>query len=224
MSTPETRLRRRHLLGSATAAVMTTCVTDLPRMRMLITNPTRSPGLTRPLPCVRRLAEGGRLSPLSGTTLLDFAGATQVFAFAGLRPVWLAPTIAPVVTTEGVAVVPTHTFESHPALEILFVPGGGAQGVVAAMFDRVFQEFLKKAAGEASWSGWVYTGAFMIAAAGLLDGCRATTYWSQIPNLKLLAERFKIEAVEGYPRYVLDHKKKRFTGGGVSSSVDLRWR
>jgi cyclohexyl-isocyanide hydratase len=156
-----------------------------------------------------------------GATLLDFAGATQIFKFAGATPIWLAARECPVETTEGVTVLPTHTFKDHPPIDILFVPGGGAEGVIASMFDPVFQRFLRDAAGKASWAGAVCTGAFIIAAAGLLDGCKATTYWSQIPNLKLLGETLKIEAAEGYPRYVLDPDKKRFTGGGVSSSIDL---
>jgi cyclohexyl-isocyanide hydratase len=156
-----------------------------------------------------------------GATLLDFAGATQIFKFAGMVPVWLAARRGPGETTEGVSVLPTHTFDNHPHIDVIFVPGGGAPGVVAAMFDPPMQGFLRDAAGEASWVGSVCTGAFILAATGLLDGCRATTYWSQIPNLRLLREKLKIEVPEGFPRFVIDADKKRFTGGGVSSSMDL---
>ena len=58
----------------------------------------------------------------------------------------------------------------------------------------------------------------MVATAGLLDGCRASTYWSQLPNLKLFP---KLIVEPGYPRWVIDEEKHRFSGGGISSSIDL---
>ncbi len=156
-----------------------------------------------------------------GVTLLDFAGATQIFKFAGMTPIWLAANKSVVETTEGVSVLPGHTFRDHPHIDILFVPGGGASGVVASMFDPDIRGFLAAVAAKASWVGSVCTGAFILAAAGLLDGCKSTTYWSQIPNLKLLRDKLKLEIPDGYPRFVIDSDKKRFTGGGISSSMDL---
>lgn len=161
-----------------------------------------------------------------GATLLDFAGATQVFAFASsekvrFTPTWLAARMAPVATTEGVSVMPNRTFADAPALDVLFVPGGGADGVIAAMFDPVFQRFLTAHAPKAQWVGSVCTGAFILAAAGLLEGCDVTTYWSQRENLELLREKLKIHVVAKFPRSVLDPQRRRFTGGGISSSLDL---
>jgi transcriptional regulator GlxA family with amidase domain len=52
-----------------------------------------------------------------GCTLLDFAGATQVFAYTpGFRVVWIAATLDPVSTTESVSVMPNATFDDHPPL------------------------------------------------------------------------------------------------------------
>ena len=154
-----------------------------------------------------------------GCTLLDFAGATQVFAYTpGFEVVWIAANRDPVPTTEGVSVMPNATFDDHPPLSILFVPGGGSDGVGAAMLDPAFQTWLKQAASQAEWVGSVCTGAFILAAAGLFDGCQATTYWSARPVLELFP---KVELVPGYPRWHLDEDKKRFSGGGISSSIDL---
>ena len=55
----------------------------------------------------------------------------------------------------------------------------------------------------------------MIAAAGLLDGYQATCHWSVIACLKLFP---KVTVVNGCPRYLRD--RNRFTGGGISSSID----
>ncbi len=154
-----------------------------------------------------------------GCTLLDFAGATQVFAYTpGFDVVWIAANRDPVPTTEGVSVLPNATFDDHPPLSILFVPGGGSDGVSAAMLDPTFQAWLKHAANQADWAGSVCTGAFILAAAGLFDGCEATTYWSARPVLELFPQ---IEVVPGYPRWHLDEDRKRFSGGGISSSIDL---
>ena len=150
-----------------------------------------------------------------GCTLLDFAGATQVFAFAGVTPVWLAATCEPVKTTEGVEVVPGGTFDDPGEIDILFVPGGG-DAVAKAMLDRTLVGFVREAGSSASWAGSVCTGAFILAAAGLLDGYEATTYWSQRENLALFP---KIKVSAGYPRWVIHGN--RFSGGGVSSSIDL---
>lgn len=155
-----------------------------------------------------------------GCTLLDFAGATQVFApWTGLnvKVEWIAQELQPLPTTEGVSVMPTVTIDKAPALDVLFVPGGGGDGVSFAMLDPRFQAGVRKLAEGTAHVGSVCTGAFVLAAAGLLDGYRATTYWSQLDNLALFP---KIEVdVHCYPRHLFD--RDRFTGGGVSSSIDL---
>ena len=151
-----------------------------------------------------------------GCTLLDFAGATQVFAFAGVTPVWLAASREPINTTEGVQVVPGGTFDDPGGeIDIVFVPGGG-DAVSKAMLDKTLVGFVREAGTAASWAGSVCTGAFILAAAGLLDGYEATTYWSQRENLALFP---KIKVSAGYPRWVIHCN--RFSGGGVSSSIDL---
>lgn len=157
-----------------------------------------------------------------GCTLLDFAGATQIFAYtSGFEVVWIAADRDPIPTTEGVTVNPGATFDDHPPLSIVFVPGGGSEGVSAAMLDPRFQTWLKGVVASADWAGSVCTGAFILAAAGAFDGCSATTYWSARPVLEMFPT---LTVVPGYPRWHLDEEKKRFSGGGISSSLDLALR
>jgi len=165
-------------------------------------------------------------------TLLDFAGATQVFAFSGglFTPFWISSRGPEecIRTSENVQVVADFSFDDHPPIDVLFVPGGGAgawdpargesSGVVGAMLDPAWQAFIRKAAGQAQWVGSVCVGAFILAAAGLFDGCEATTYWSQRENLALFPT---IAVAPGFPRFVIDVPNRRFSGGGVSSSIDL---
>lgn len=156
-------------------------------------------------------------------TLVDFVGATEVFNNTpGMVIHWLAPTLAPVTTSENMQVLPTGTFDDLPAeVTVFFVPGGNFAGVEYAMFNPQYQDFIKKASARAQWAGSVCTGGFIMAAANELRNCQVTTYWSQIPNFSLLQEKCGFTVAEGYPRFLLDRTHHRFTGGGISSSFDL---
>ena len=160
-----------------------------------------------------------------GCTLLDFTGATQMFTpytGAGFKPVWIAEYGWPVITTEGVAVTPNYTFETAPEVDILFIPGGGGSGVSAAMLDDSFVENIDKLADKASYAGSVCTGAFIFGATGRFSGLAATTYWSQLGNLSLFPD--VTVAQDSYPPGLFNPPaggKTIFSGGGVSSSIDL---
>ncbi len=155
-----------------------------------------------------------------GCTLMDFAGAAQVFGSSdGFKPILIANEA--ITTTEGVIVQPNYSFDKHPPIDILFCPGGGSEGVTKTMEDKVFINFLNRVAKKATWKGSVCTGAFILAAAGLLKNRTVTTYWSQLSTLGLLSDKYNLKVPNGYPRYLVDKKNKTFTGGGISSSVDL---
>lgn len=157
-----------------------------------------------------------------GCTLLDFAGASQVFAMTpGFEVIWLASSVESIKTTEKVSVLPEYNFHCHPEIDILFVPGGGADGVIEAMSDPEIQAFLKRTADNkhAQWIGSICTGAFVVAAAGLFNGCQVRTYWSQLQNLALFSQLTVCQNI--YPRSIFDEDNQRFSGGGVSSSIDL---
>ncbi|MBI1779945.1 MAG: DJ-1/PfpI family protein [Sphingobacteriales bacterium] len=160
-----------------------------------------------------------------GVTLMDFTGATDVFnsAYGNFTVIWLAEEKRPIKTSAATFVYPNYSFtDAYPHIDILYVPGGHADGVINnAMFNEAYQNFIKTAAVNAQWTGSVCVGAFILAAAGLLNNCTVTTYWSQLNNLRLLEGYCNISIPEGYPRGIIDEQQKRFTGGGISSSVDL---
>ena len=127
-----------------------------------------------------------------------------------------------ITTTEGLTVLSDYSLDLYPAIDILFIPGGGDQGVIAAMNNNKVLDFINTVSPNCQWRGSVCTGAFILAASGILKNCKATTYWSLLPVLDRLSDKLNLEVpLNSYPRYLIDIKSKLFTGGGISSSLDL---
>jgi len=97
----------------------------------------------------------------------------------------VAKSIAPVPSDSGLSLVPTHTFENCPQLDLICIPGGSA-GVVGAMGDPDTIEFVQRQARAAKYVTSVCPGAFILGAAGLLKGRRATTHWAFTELLPLV--------------------------------------
>lgn len=145
-------------------------------------------------------------------TQLDLTGPAQVFTHlpgAQLHLVWHR--IEPVGTDAGFAIVPTTTLSEVPQADVLFVPGG--QGAFELFGDDLVLEFLSRQADPARYVASVCTGAFLLGAAGLLRGRRATTHWASLELLALLG------AQPTRQRVVRDGNV--ITGAGVSSGIDL---
>ncbi|PIL29715.1 hypothetical protein GSI_08153 [Ganoderma sinense ZZ0214-1] len=113
----------------------------------------------------------------------------------------------------GVSVVPTHTHETVPDLDVLLVPGG--IGVIEETAKPTV-EFVKKTYPKLKYLITVCNGASIPAAAGVLDGKRATTNkaaWkaatSAGPNVNWVKTA----------RYVVDGNC--WTSAGVSAGIDV---
>ncbi|NAZ74319.1 DJ-1/PfpI family protein [Kineococcus sp. T13] len=145
-------------------------------------------------------------------TQLDFTGPAQVLDRLPGAQVHLAwHDTAPVVTDCGWSIVPTTTLTNCPPADILFVPGG--EGAFDLFDDDVALDFLRRQAATARWVTSVCTGSFALAAAGLLEGKRATSHWASLP---MLAE-FGVEPVA--ERVVVDGAV--VTGAGITSGIDF---
>jgi transcriptional regulator GlxA family with amidase domain len=127
----------------------------------------------------------------------------------------VAETHEPIVSGQSFALTPTATFDDFEAnrANVLLVPG--ARDVTPARINPRYMNFLRAQGADAAHVTSVCTGALLLGYAGLLDGYRATTHWAAIPELQEIAG---VAVVNGYPRWV--HDRNRFTGGGVSSSLD----
>lgn len=95
--------------------------------------------------------------------------------------------------------------------DIVIVPGGPGQS--AQMENEVLLDWLRAADATSTWTTSVCTGSLLLAAAGLLDGRRATSHWLALDALK------KFGAEPTGERVVVDGKY--VTAAGVSSGIDM---
>ena len=93
----------------------------------------------------------------------------------------LSATLRVVSVTSNVCVGQIHLGSGGTSADVLVVPGG--DGAFDAMLDPAVVAFVRREAERATWVTSVCTGAFVIGAAGLLAGKRATTHWASKPML-----------------------------------------
>lgn len=126
----------------------------------------------------------------------------------------IGPAAGPVRSAQGPQVVATHAYDQASATDVVVVPGG--IGTRTLVEDRAFLGWLAGWAGKAELVTSVCTGSGVLAAAGLLDGHRATSNkrafsWaeSQGPGVDWVREA----------RWVADGD--RWTSSGVAAGMDM---
>ncbi len=145
-------------------------------------------------------------------TQLDFMGPVQFLSrLPGAVVHVAAASLDPVPTDCNVALVPTTSFADCPQADILCVPGG--HGVREALHDGATVPFIAVQAPGARWVTSVCTGAFLLGAAGLLKGKRATCHWGYTQLLPLVG-------AEHQPGRVVEDGNV-ITAGGVTSGIDF---
>jgi cyclohexyl-isocyanide hydratase len=146
-----------------------------------------------------------------GFTLLDLAGPQSALGFHGVTHI-VSKTLEPVPTDNGLVFQPSATYDSCPRdLDALFVPGGA--GTAEAMEDPDALRFLNDRAPRSKYVTSVCSGSLILAAAGLLQGYRATSHWAAYDALA----EFDVDVVSD--RVVID--RNRVTGGGVTAGIDF---
>ena len=151
------------------------------------------------------------------TEELDWAGPWEVLAAGakdGDRVITVAETTDPVRCAKGLRVLPDHSFEDSPQLDIIIVPGG--LGTRAERLNRPMVDFVASQDAHTEWTTSVCTGAFILHGAGLLEGKRATTHWAALDEFLGFAPD---QELDRNARWVVDGKV--VTAAGVSAGIDM---
>src|SRR5262249_36490296 len=122
-----------------------------------------------------------------GVQSLDVTGPLEAFAGAAqhpdCRPPYAVTTASvdggPVRTSSGLTLVPDRALKGVATPDTLIVPGGAG----TRRPDPLLVAWLRRRGGAPRRVVSVCTGAFLLAAAGLLDGRRATTHWASCASL-----------------------------------------
>jgi transcriptional regulator GlxA family with amidase domain len=157
---------------------------------------------------------------------LDFAGPYEVFttasrishrlASSGSTPfkvITVAQSTAPVRARAGMAVIPDYDIHAHPNIDVLIIPGGV---VTHELAKPQIIDWIAAQSGKARLTASVCTGAFLLAAAGLLESCSVTTHWEDIADLRAMFPRLTVR--EGQRWVDADNI---VTSAGISAGIDM---
>jgi transcriptional regulator GlxA family with amidase domain len=157
-----------------------------------------------------------------GVMAMDIFGPLEAFATANMiagRPLYrlaiAGMSMAPVATSLGIRITPSVAVaDIQEPIDTLLVSGGFGQAEASS--DERLLAWLKTGRRQARRCGSICTGAFVLAAAGLLDGRRATTHWAMAEEL---GRRYPQVSVEVDRIFVRDGSV--YTSAGVTAGIDL---
>ena len=153
--------------------------------------------------------------------ILDVSGPMEVFSTASrflpippYRTEVVSATGGAVLSTSGMEFLTTAISDVTGPIDTLMVAGG--RDIHEASQDAHLVQHIRGLAAHSRRVTSVCSGAFLLAAAGLLDGRRATTHWA---DCELLASDYPLVAVEPDAIYV--HDDEVWTSAGVTAGIDL---
>lgn len=155
--------------------------------------------------------------------VLDFAGPFEVFSLAEsdkghkhFNVITIAEQQASIYARNGLTVIPDYSFDNHPDIDVLVVPGGyGAEKVEIKNLVVIDWIVTQSKLTELTLS--VCTGALLLAKARLLAGRSATTHWMDLdnlatyPNIEVIANTRFVDAS--------DETTKLVTSAGISAGI-----
>ena len=151
--------------------------------------------------------------------LLDAAGPIAAFEIAArylpgsyaLRVVAAEPGL---VTSSSGASMQAQPLGHARRIDTLVIAGGdGSRTAVACAKTR---RFIRHCAGHARRTASVCSGSYILAAAGLLDGKRATTHWSRAADFARKFPRVRLD-----PDRIFVKDGSIWTSAGISAGIDL---
>jgi transcriptional regulator GlxA family with amidase domain len=151
-----------------------------------------------------------------GFELLDVFGPVELFSVVPDRLAieFTGPGAGPVASSQGVHVTATIGYDAAATPDIMLIPGG--QGTRRLVNDEAFLSWLRAWAAPASLVTSVCTGSAVLAAAGLLDGYRATSNKAAFEWVR--EQSGKVDWI-AQARWVED--RDRWTSSGVAAGMDM---
>ena len=162
---------------------------------------------------------------LDEVVTFDLGTPTQVFNAARdeherrhYRVRVCTPGARPVRSAAGFTITPDHGLELLAEAGTVVVAGVsyGAQVLVDGTVDEPVRDALRAAARRGARVMSICTGAFVLAAAGLLDGRKATTHWAHADNFRRLFPNVDLD-----PDVLFVDGGDVLTSAGVAAGVDL---
>ena len=154
-----------------------------------------------------------------GATIIDFCGPWEVFqdvsvkGDAGAFSLYtVAETLEPITASAGMRITPSFTYENAPTPKVVVIPAQRTR-------SEATLNWLKKVSETSDVVMSVCTGAFLLAATGLLNGKKATTHHDFFDRF---AQKYpQVELKRGL-RFV--ENQKFSSAGGLTSGIDLALR
>ena len=170
-------------------------------------------------------AQGRHLGALiyPGFEMLDLFGPLEMFSVLGSERVRIstvaeqAGPVAAAIGAEGPVgpqVIADYGFADAPPFDLLLVPGG--IGTRRELANPALLAYLRASCARAQYVASVCTGSALLARAGVLDGCRATS--NKRVFALAVAQSGQVQWIEA-ARWVEDGRF--FTSSGVSAGMDM---
>ncbi|WP_208559492.1 DJ-1/PfpI family protein [Marinilactibacillus kalidii] len=155
--------------------------------------------------------------------VLDFAGPFEVFSVTQqasnderpFKVITISQDGELIKARNGLQVKPDFSFEQHPELDILIVPGGyGAREI--EVHNKTLHQWIQKQDQTTMHTMSVCTGAFLLAKARLLEGLSVTTHFSSLDKLETA---FPSLTVKRNTKFV--DQGHILTSAGISAGIEL---
>ena len=158
-----------------------------------------------------------------GVQSLDVVGPFEVFSMAnrfGERQFYevllASPTGGDIVCNSGVTLAGSTALKDLPqGLDTILIGGGDNAGLIS-MRDPSVVDWLNRQVETTRRVGSVCSGAFVLAAAGVLDGRRATTHWEVCSELQSFRPSIRVE-----PDAIFVADPPFYTSAGITAGIDL---
>jgi transcriptional regulator GlxA family with amidase domain len=154
--------------------------------------------------------------------VLDFAGPYEVFSNAGAAttpPPFHVYTVGitekPVSAKGNLVVEPRYAIDKAPQADVLVIPGGF--GTRPLLKNDLLIAWIREQSERVELLLSVCTGALLLARAGILSNCSATTHHGAFDHLENLSPTTRIVR----DRRFVQSKENVYTSGGISAGIDL---